>query len=204
MVRCGLRLAELDAAGRALLFLEARSANKFTDTPVTEARLREIYELFRLPPTQSNTNPLRILWVQSPEGRARLLPHMSEGNREKTSTAPAVAVLAADLDFHEHIPQLFPSRAHARERYAGDSQLRERHARFNAAMQIGYFTLAVRAVGLAAGPMAGFSDDGVDGEFFAGTSWRSLLVMNIGEPAEDAWFPERLPRLGYEQATRTV
>jgi 3-hydroxypropanoate dehydrogenase len=199
-----LHLAELDAAGRALLFTGARSANRFTDAPVTEEKLREIYELFHLPPTQSNTNPMRILFVQSPEARERLLAHMSEGNREKTASAPAVAVLAADLDFHELIPQLFPARAHARERYAGDPELRERHARFNAAMQIGYFTLAVRAVGLAAGPMAGFDAAGVDAEFFAESSWRSLLVMNIGEPAEGAWFPERLPRLSWEQAVRQV
>ena len=65
-------------------------------------------------------------------------------------------MLAADLDFHEFIPQLFPARAHARDRFAGDLEVRERLARFNGAMQIGYFTLAVRAVGLAAGPMAGF------------------------------------------------
>jgi 3-hydroxypropanoate dehydrogenase len=199
-----LPLAELDAAGRELLFTHARSANSFTDRPVTEEQLREIYELFQFPPTQSNTNPLRILFVQSPEARERLLPHMSEGNRPKTASAPAVAVLAVDLDFHEHIPQLFPTRAHARDRYAGDPGLRERHARFNAALQIGYFTLAVRAVGLAAGPMAGFDAAGVDEEFFAGTTWRTLLVMNIGEPAEGAWFPERLPRLEWEQAVRVV
>ena len=160
--------------GRALLFTEARSANKFTDTPVTDEQLRDIYELFHYPPTQSNTNPLRILFVQSPEARARLLPHMSDGNRDKTATAPATAVLAVDLDFHEFIPQLFPTRAHARERYAGEPELRERHARFNASLQTGYFMLAVRAVGLAAGPMAGFDAAGVDGEFFADSTWRSI------------------------------
>jgi 3-hydroxypropanoate dehydrogenase len=199
-----LPLAELDAAGRELLFTGARSANAFTGAPVTEEQLRDIYDLFHYPPTQANTNPLRVLFVQSAEARERLLPHMSEGNREKTATAPATAVLAADLDFHEYIPQLFPARAHARERYAGDAQLRERHARFNAAMQIGYFTLAVRAVGLAAGPMAGFNAAGVDGEFFADSTWRSLLVMNIGEPADGVWFPERLPRLDFDQAAKVI
>jgi nitroreductase len=73
-----LPLGELDADGRALLFTEARSANKFTDTPVTDEQLRDIYELFHYAPTQSNTNPLRILFVQSPEARARLLPHFEE------------------------------------------------------------------------------------------------------------------------------
>jgi 3-hydroxypropanoate dehydrogenase len=194
----------LGAEARALLFTQARSANTFTDTPVTEGQLRDIYELFHYAPTQSNTNPMRILFVQSPEARARLLPHMSEGNREKTSTAPATAVLAVDLDFPEFIPQLFPTRAHARERYAGDPELRERHARFNASMQVGYFVLAVRAVGLAAGPMAGFDPAGVDGEFFASSSWRSLVVVNLGEGGAGAWFPERLPRLEFDQAARIV
>jgi 3-hydroxypropanoate dehydrogenase len=199
-----LPLGELDATGRALLFTEARSANRFTDRPVTEEQLHALYELCSLPPTQSNTNPLRIVFVQSPEARARLLAHMSEGNREKTSTAPGTAILAYDHDFHELIPQLFPTRAHARERYAGDPELRERHARYNAGLQIGYFILAVRAVGLAAGPMAGFDPAGVDGEFFAASTWRSLVVVNIGEPADGAWFPDRLPRLEFDQAARIV
>jgi 3-hydroxypropanoate dehydrogenase len=202
MRRCGLRLAELDGVGRALLFTEARSANKFTDTPVTEEKLREIYELFHFPPTQANTNPLRILWVQSREARERLLPHMSEGNREKTATAPATAVLAADLDFHEHIPQLFPARAEMRERFAGDDGLRERHARFNATLQVGYFLMAVRAAGLDAAPMAGFDAAAVERELFPDGRHRVLLVVPIGH-AEEPRF-ERLPRLGYDQAVRHV
>ena len=108
-----------------------------------------------------------------------MLPFPMELRR---STAPTTSVLAVDMDFHEFIPQLFPTRAHARERYAGEPDLRERHARFNASLQAGYFVLAVRAVGLAAGPMAGFDAAGVDGEFFADSTWRSIVVINIGEP----------------------
>ena len=33
----------------------------------------------------------------------------------------------------------------------------------------------------------------VDAEFFEGTSLRSLLVVNLGHPGEDAWY-DRLPR----------
>jgi 3-hydroxypropanoate dehydrogenase len=46
--------------------------------------------------------------------------------------------------------------------------------------------------------MGGFDRDGVDEEFFAGTSLRSLLVVNIGHPAENAWF-DRLPRLEQDE-----
>ena len=43
----------------------------------------------------------------------------------------------------------------------------------------------------------GFDAAGVDKEFFASTPLKSLLVINIGVPGPDAWFP-RLPRLDYE------
>ena len=76
-------------------------------------------------------------------------------------------------------------------------------ARFNASIQIGYFLLAVRAAGLAAGPMGGFDAAGVDEEFFEGTTWRSMLLVNIGHPGENAWF-DRLPRLDHDQAVRVA
>jgi len=40
----------------------------------------------------ANTQPLRVLYVRPGEGRDRLVKHMSEGNRAKTASAPAVAV----------------------------------------------------------------------------------------------------------------
>src|SRR5882762_4304005 len=101
-------LARLDDAGRAALFTEARTANTFAPTPVTDAELREIWDLAKWPPTAANTQPLRVLYVRSDEGRARLVEHMNEGNKAKTATAPAVAVLAVDSRFHEHIPAVLP------------------------------------------------------------------------------------------------
>lgn len=134
-----------------------------------------------------------MLVVRDGEPRQRLLKHMAEGNREKTAGAPLVAVLTADTDFHEHLPRTFPHFPQAKDLLADDAA-REQAARFNATLQIGYFLLGVRAAGPAAGPMGGFDADGVDAEFFGGTSMRSLLVVNIGHPGANAWF-DRLPRL---------
>jgi 3-hydroxypropanoate dehydrogenase len=187
----------LDAAGRALLFTEARTANTFAPTPVTDDELAQIWELAKWPPTAANFQPLRVLYLRTPIGKSRLLPLMFEGNRDKTASAPAVAVLAVDTSFHEHIPQVFPQRAHVKEVYAADPEMRDGTGRFSAGLQIGYFLLAVRAVGLAAGPMGGFDHDGVDREFFADGRFKSLLVVNIGHPGEDPWFP-RLPRLPHD------
>ena len=194
-------LINLDPEAQALLFTDARTANTFTDEPVTDEQLRAIYELAKFPPTAANTQPLRILYVRPGEARTRLTAHMNEGNQAKTGSAPMVAVLAADTDFHEFIPQVFPIRPQMRDDLAGNLEAREHMARFNATLQIGYFLLAVRAAGLAAGPMAGFDAAGIDREFFADSTWKTLLVVNIGRPGENAWFP-RLPRLDYTDVVR--
>jgi 3-hydroxypropanoate dehydrogenase len=196
-------LLAIDRATQELLFTEARTANSFSDEPVTDEQLRVIVELAKWPPTMANTNPLRLLFVRTPEGKERLAPLMSEGNRAKTVSAPAVAVLAVDVDFHEQIPKLFPQRAEMRDSFAGDAATRERLARFNGSLQAGYFILAVRAAGLAAGPMLGFDGPGIDAEFFADRPWKTILVVNVGKPGENPWFP-RLPRLEHEDFVEYV
>jgi 3-hydroxypropanoate dehydrogenase len=193
----------LDEAAQRLLFTEARTANAFTDEPVGEQQLRAIYDLVKYAPTSANTQPLRILFVGTGRGRERLLPHMAEGNRAKTGSAPVVAVLAADVDFHEFIPTVFPIRPEMKGAFDDDLDRRVEHSRYNAILQAGYFILGVRAAGLAAGPMIGFDNAGIDAEFFADSAWRSILVVNIGHPADNAWF-DRLPRLDYDQVVRHV
>ncbi|MEV4482075.1 malonic semialdehyde reductase [Micromonospora coxensis] len=194
-------LITLHPDAQAQLFTDARTANTFTDAPVTDEQLRAIYELAKYPPTAMNAQPLRILYLRPGAGRDRLLPHVADGNRAKTATAPVVAVLAADTNFHEHLDRIFPVRPGLREHFAADAAGRERTARFNATLQIGYFLLGVRAAGLAAGPMAGFDPAGVDAEFFAGTGCKSLLLVNIGHPGPDAWL-HRLPRLDHDDVVR--
>lgn len=183
----------LDEAGADLVFRTAHTGYRFTDEPVTDEQLRLLQELMEFPPTAMNTQPLRVLLVRTPEARDRLMPLLAEGNRDKSASAPVIAVLAADTEFHEHLPRLLPHAPGARDRFADDAA-REKTARFNATLQAGYFILAARAAGLTAGPMGGFDATGVDEEFFAGTGLRSFLVVNLGHVAEDGTYP-RSPRL---------
>lgn len=194
---------ELDPAAQDLLFREARTANTFTDEPVTDAQVRAVYELVKWGPTSMNNQPLRIVLVRSPGARARLVEHMGGNNRPKTSTAPLVAVLAADTDFHDELPKTFPHAPGAREMFTADAGGREDVARLNAALQVAYFIIGVRAAGLAAGPMTGMDAAAIDREFFPDGAHRTLAVVNIGHPAEDAWMA-RLPRLDYDEVVTTV
>lgn len=122
------------------------------------------------------------------------MKHLAEGNRPKSASAPVIAVLAADTRFHEHIPELLPFRPEARWVYEADTEKRESVAHYNSALQAGCFILAVRALGLAAGPMKGFNTAGLDAEFFPDGRLQSTLVVNLGHPSERPWF-QRLPRL---------
>lgn len=189
-------LPALAEDARQLLFTDARTTNTYASTPVSDSELAEIWELAKWAPTAANTQPLRVLYVRTQEGKDRLLTHVNEGNQAKVRQAPAVAVLAIDTKFHEHIPAIFPMRPEMRDAFASNPQMSEDTSRFSGALQAGYFVLAVRAVGLAAGPMAGFDRDGVDAEFFADGRLRSILLVGIGHPGENPWF-DRLPRLGH-------
>jgi len=193
-------LLELTPEAQDLLFREARTANTFLDEPVTDAQVAAIYDLVKYAPTSMNVQPLRVLLVRSAGGRERLLKHMADGNRDKTANAPLVAILATDTEFHVHLPRLFPHFPGAKDLFA-DPAGRGQAATFNATLQAAYFFLGVRAAGLAAGPMLGFDADGIDNEFFDNQSLKSLVVVNIGKPGENAWF-DRLPRLEHDEVVR--
>ena len=187
----------LDAQALSTLFLDARTANSFADTPVTDEQLTAIWDLAKWAPTGANCQPLRVTYVRTPDGKERLVKHMAEGNRAKTLSAPVTAVLAFDPDYHETLPVLFPHAPAMKDRFGNDPVLRDANGRLNAALQIGYFVLAVRAAGLVAGPMSGFDAAGMDAEFFPAGDRRSLVVVNIGHPGENPWFG-RLPRLEHD------
>ncbi|KAA2258841.1 malonic semialdehyde reductase [Solihabitans fulvus] len=185
-----------------LLFHEARTANAFTDEPVTEDEVRAIYELVKWAPTAMNTQPLRVLLVRSDEANERLSRHMTEPNRAKTLKAPLTAILAADTNFHDHLHRTFPHVPNAKDKFA-DETGRRAAAKLSTGLQIGYFILGIRAAGLDAGPMAGFDAEGVRAEFFAGTGIEPLVVVNIGHVAEGGSRP-RNPRLDYAEVVSSV
>jgi 3-hydroxypropanoate dehydrogenase len=183
----------IDAKAAALLFSDAHTAYAFDSTPITDEQLSEIYELVQHAPSSMNAQPLRITFVRSPEAKARLLAQIPESNRAKSESAPVVAILAADVDFHENLPRVFPQNPGAKDRFE-NPEGREQFARFNASIQAGYFILAARAVGLDVGPMAGINAAGIDEEFFAGTSLKTLFIVNLGYASPEGTFP-RNPRL---------
>jgi 3-hydroxypropanoate dehydrogenase len=193
---------QLDRPAQDLLFREARTANTFTEEPVSDEQIQAIYDLVKFGPTSANAQPLRVFLVRSDDAKERILKHMSEGNRDKVSSAPLVAIMAADTEFHENLPKVFPHALGMKDAFS-EPVRREGSARFSSTLQIAYFLIGIRAAGLAAGPMGGFDAPGLDADFFPGGQFKSQLVVNIGTPGENAW-RERLPRLDYDEVITTL
>ncbi|WP_037086653.1 malonic semialdehyde reductase [Rhizobium sp. CF080] len=170
----------LDAAGLDTIFLEAHTYYSWLDKPVSVSLLRQVYDLARMGPTSGNCCPMRIVFVNTPEGRARLKPGLRPGNVDQTMSAPATAIIGTDMEFYKHIPRLAPHAVARIAVYEADQELAQRAAFRNATLQGAYLIMAARSLGLDCGPMSGFLHDVVDEEFFAGTSVKSNFLINIG------------------------
>src|SRR5260221_10845610 len=88
------------------IFLEAHTQRRWLDKPLPDAVLQQVYDLARMAPTSANCQPLRILFVRSPEAKEKLQPCLSKSNKAQTMAAPATAIFAADFEFYELMPRL--------------------------------------------------------------------------------------------------
>jgi 3-hydroxypropanoate dehydrogenase len=185
------------------LFDHARTHNVWLDRPVSEDTLRQLYDMMKFGPTSANCSPLRVQFVTSAQGKARLVPLMDAGNQAKTAKAPVTAILGMDLAFYEHMGELFPHNPGARGWFEGQPAKIEATAFRNSSLQGGYFILAARALGLDCGPMSGFDAAKVDAEFWSGTQVKTNFICSLGHGDASQLFP-RSPRLSFEQACRIV
>lgn len=189
----------LDAAGLDLLFREARTHNKFTDQPVTDEELQELYAILRNGPTSANCSPARFLFLRTKEAKQKLAPALSSGNHDKTMAAPVTAIVAYDPRFYENLPKLFPHNPDATSWFTSNEALAATTAFRNGTLQGAYLILAARAVGLDTGAMSGFDNAMVDEVFLADRGWRSNFLCNIGHGDPAGLFP-RSPRLEFDEA----
>lgn len=183
------------------LFDHARTHNVWLDRPVPDDLLQRLYEMMKFGPTSANCSPARIVFVKSPEAKARLVPCMSEGNQAKTAAAPVTAIIGMDLKFYDKLPQLFPHNPGARSWFEGNDATIQSTAFRNSSLQGGYFIIAARALGLDCGPMSGFDAPRVDAEFWLGTSVKTNFVCSLGYGDASKLFP-RSPRLSFDEACR--
>jgi 3-hydroxypropanoate dehydrogenase len=114
--------------------------------------------------------------------------------------APATAIIAYDLEFHEKLPKLVPHRD-ARTPFLGKPELIRTTALQSGTLQGAYLIVAARALGLDCGPMGGFDAAMVDSAFFPGGRVKSNFLCNLGH-GDPAKLHPRAPRLAFDEACR--
>ena len=179
------------------LFRTARTYNHWQEKPVGEDKLKALFDLLKMGPTSANCSPARFVFVQSPEAKARLKPHLDAGNVDKTMSAPVTAIIAYDYDFYEHMPKLFPH-TDAKSWFVGREAFAKETADRNGALQAAYLIMAARSLGLDCGPMTGFNSAGVTSEFFGDKNWKADILCNIGYGDDTGMFP-RSPRFDFDE-----
>ncbi|HBT43764.1 MAG TPA: malonic semialdehyde reductase [Rhodospirillaceae bacterium] len=184
------------------LFRDARTHNGWTDEPVGEDLLRQLWDLVKMAPTSANCSPARLVFVTSDAAKEKLKPCLMEGNVAKTMAAPVTVIIGQDMEFYEKLPELFPH-TDAKAWFAGNDDLIASTAFRNATLQGGYLIMAARALGLDCGPMSGFDVAKVDAAFFAGTKVTANFLCNIGHGTTEDLFP-RSPRFTFDDACRVV
>lgn len=184
------------------LFFAPRSYSAWQDKPVPDALLRRLYDIVKFGPTTANSQPSRFLFVRSAEAKKRLEPAIDAVNIKKTLTAPAVAIVAYDMRFFEHLGVFYPHRPQARSWYEGKPDI-ERTCLRNSSLQGGYFILAARALGLDCGPMSGFNEEKVNREFFPDGRLRVNFLCALGYRAAEPEYP-RFPRHEFDAACQIL
>ena len=61
----------LEENGLSLMFRDARSQRAWTDKPVKEATLRQLYDLAILGPTSANCLPMRLVFATSTDAKEK-------------------------------------------------------------------------------------------------------------------------------------
>lgn len=198
------KISRLDDAALDLVFREARSHNWFTDQPVTDDQLREIYDIVKNGSTSSNTQPMRLIFVRSAEAKERLAPAMMPANLDKTMIAPVTAIIGYDVRFFDDFALNYPIRPEMGDRFKDNEALAERFAFQMGTLQGAYLMLAARAVGLDAGGMGGFDPAKVDAEFFAGTTVKSNFLCNLGYGDLEGIKGPRLHRYNFDNVCSII
>jgi 3-hydroxypropanoate dehydrogenase len=195
--------AKLTDADLDIIFRSARTANAWTDAPVSDDEIRAVYDLMKWGPTSANMSPARFVIVRSKEAKEKLRPALSEGNLAKTMAAPATVIIGYDVEFYEHLPKLFPHSPEAKTWFNWSAEWAATHAFRNGSLQGAYFIVAARALGLDCGPMSGFDAAKVEEAFFPEKNVKVNFLCNIGHIDPTGTFP-RSPRFDFDEVASII
>lgn len=189
---------------RTGVFHGARTVQQWQDRPVDADLLRRLFEVLRAGPTSANGFPLRLVFVTSPEQKAKVVETAMASNRPCLETAPVVAIVAYDSRFFEDLPERFPAAGESMKKlFESNDELAQVNAFRNGTLQGGYFLYAAKAVGLDYAPMSGFDNAAVDAAFFPEGRIKSNFLCGLGYGRREG-LPEQPVRPDWDEICKVV
>ena len=184
-------------------FINACTFNIFTEKPVTDEKIKQLYELMKWGSTSMNSQPGHFVFVKTIAAKQRLNSTLSPCNQGKSLSAPVTVIIASDIQFFKHLPEQFPAVPNARAMFESNAEFSKVTAERNSSMQGAYLIIAARMLGLDCGPMSGFDQSLVDAEFFPEGRYKSNFMVNLGYGDNSGHYP-RGPRRRLDEATRII
>lgn len=185
----------------AQVFTENRTTYNWLDKDVPDDVLAAAWDLAKWGPTAMNCQPLRVRVVRSAADRDRLRPLMQGGNQQAIDNAPVQLILGWSPTFFENMPQFFPAVPDMGNTLHANPDMAEAWGNNNAWLQAGYLLMALRAKGLAVGPMNGADVKSIDQEFFKKCGCHAFMIVNVGYPANPVNPYPRNPRVSWAEAS---
>ncbi|MFC7153905.1 nitroreductase family protein [Halomarina halobia] len=179
---------------------DRRSVHDYSDEPVDDETLEELFDLVRYAPSSYNLQPWEFLVVRE-EGNREALREVAYG-QEHVTDAPVGVVVLGNTDPAAHADRVVddllekgyrPDRA-ARdgllERIEGlrdrDEATNRRWAVRSTALAAMTLMHAARSRGLSTCPMGGFDPEALRETFDVGDEYEPVVLLTLGYPADGA------------------
>ncbi|MFC6834906.1 nitroreductase family protein [Halomarina ordinaria] len=179
---------------------DRRSVHDYSDDPVDDATLDDLFDLVRYSPSGFNLQPWEFLVLRDDENRQAL--QECAGGQEHVTDAPAAIVVLGNTDPAAHADRVFDDWLDKgyipdeetrdglvehvegfRDRSAEENRVWTTRSTALAAMTLMH---AARSLGLSTCPMEGFDADAVRNTFDVDDGYEPVMLLTLGYPAEGA------------------
>ena len=183
--------------------------------PLSEEQLAQLQEILRYSPSSVNSQPWHFFLITSVEGKAKLVPTLTEHNMEKVRSAPLTVVIATKTELDDdHLQGLLAQEDldgrfggneeakkgadGARRYYVGlnstSAQKQQEWMARQAYIALGFLLMGAATLELDATPIEGFFPEKLDAALgLTELGLKSVVVASVGYGSEQD-FNAALPK----------
>ena len=183
--------------------------------PLSEEQLAQLQEILRYSPSSVNSQPWHFFLITSVEGKAKLVPTLTEHNMEKVRSAPLTVVIATKTELDDQHLQALLAQEELDGRFGGNeeakkgadgarryyvglnstsAQKQQEWMARQAYIALGFLLMGAATLELDATPIEGFFPEKLDAALgLTELGLKSVVVASVGYGSEQD-FNAALPK----------